>query len=190
MTNRFFQIQLFCLLLSSSLLFAEGLRIEVRSAAFFHSDKLFREIYGKTGVDFQIQASTEWSCPFELWSNIAWFSRKGHSVGFHDPTRAHILNYSFGINFLYPLDCQCMLYAGAGPCIGRIWLNNDSRFNCKDRETKVALGAIIKSGLYYTFRDCLYFDLFLDYIYQPVHFKRNHIDIGGIKTGVGIGTLF
>lgn len=165
--------------------------VEVRGAAFYHSSKLFREIYGNVGTDYQVQFATRYFC-FELWSNIDWFSKHGKSVGFEDPTRVNIANCSLGLSYLYSLNCQTKLYLGAGPCFARIWLKNKLADHSHEIVSKTTFGGLFKAGLYYNITDCFFIDIFVDYVYQPVHFHKNHkhIDIGGVKPGIGIGINF
>lgn len=188
MTNFFRLILLLLIFVNAPPLFAvQETRLEFRSAAFFPSSKLFREIYGNAGVNFQIEAATELCNFVELWSNLDWFSKKGHSVGFHDPTRVKISNYSLGFNFVYPINCRFALYVGAGPSIGTIWLKNRLHHG-KEKTSKTVIGGVFKAGLYLTI-DNFFIDLFIDYLYQQSHF-HTHVDIGGVKTGAGIGIFF
>lgn len=169
-------------------LFADDIRLEVRSAAFFHSSKLFRHIYGTVGADYQIQASTKFSNCLETWSNLDWFSKRGRSVGFKDPTRVRIFNWSLGINYLYDLNCWHTLYVGVGPSLAKVWIKDKSCHE-DDKDSKTVLGGVVKCGIYTCITDCAFLDLFVDYLYQPAHL-HNHVDMGGVKTGIGIGVKF
>lgn len=166
-------------------------RVELRAADFIHSNHLFREIYAEGGVDYQLQAATQVSSFLEGWCNLSWYSKHGKSVGFGDPTKISLLNCSIGVNFLYQYSSSLTLYLGLGPSLTRMWLRNKSSFN--DHEiSKAVLGIATKSGIYWRITACLYADFFIDYLYQPVHFKhRSHlIDLGGVKPGVGLGVIF
>lgn len=162
--------------------------LEVRSAAFFHSSHRFSEIYGHVSGSYQLEASLKFNDCFDAWVNFDWFSKHGRSEGLRDPTKVTIANISLGIKFPYQICEEWTAYVGVGPSLSRIWLRNRSRF---DRETvsKLAVGAVLKSGVYYFINRCLFIDLFVDYLYQPVHFKTN-VDIGGLKTGAGVGLKF
>lgn len=166
--------------------------IEIRGAALYHSSKLFREIYGKIGTDYQVQFATRF-CDFELWGNIDGFAKSGKSVGFADSTHIHVVNLSVGLSYLYKMNCQLTLYLGAGPCFAGIWMKNKLTNHSHETVDKTAFGSLFKAGLYYNITDWFFIDIFVDYVYQPVHFnhKRHHsIDIGGLKPGVGLGINF
>lgn len=163
--------------------------IEFRSAAFFHSSERFREIYDDVGASYQLEASTElWRC-LDAWANVDWFSKHGKSDGFKDPTKVEIANFSFGIKYPYQFCSQLVGYLGIGPSLGRIWLKDKYRCHCRRSVSKFIAGGVLKSSVYYFFNRCLFVDVFLDYLYQPVHFHRN-VDIGGVKIGLGIGAQF
>ena len=164
-------------------------RVEFRTAAFFPSSKLYRNIYGNTNLDIQLQASTRFLCQFETFGNLAWLSKHGQSIGFKDPTRIDILNCSLGINYLYDWNCKTTLYAGAGFCGARVWVKNKLHFDGHHKESKSIVGGVAKAGVYYSFTDYLFVDLFVDYVYLPSHFKT-HAQLGGVKTGAGIGLMF
>lgn len=162
--------------------------VEIRSSAFFHSSNLFREIYGNPGVNYQLEASTNLYDYFVGWANFDWFSKHGKSVGFNDSTRVNIANFSLGIKFPYELSEQFTAYIGIGPSFGRIRLKNQSQCN-PETVSKFAMGGVVKTGVYYFITENMFIDVFVDYLYQPVKFE-SHVDIGGFKTGTGIGIIF
>lgn len=189
MTKRLVHFVVLIFLLSTSFLLAETeTRLEFRTAAFIPSSHLFKKIYGNTGVDFQLQGAAGIGKNLEVWSNLDWFSKSGRSVGGHHRTIVRIANFSFGANFVYPLNSRYQFYIGAGPAFGGIWLKNMPPHH-HEHSSKTVFGGFVKTGLYYTVVDMLYLDLFVDYLYQPVRFK-SHVNIGGFKTGGGISVKF
>lgn len=166
----------------------QPINVEIRSAAFFHSAKRFKEIYGKIGCSYQVEASTHlWDC-WDGWVSFDWFSHGGKPKKCHAHTRVSIANMGFGIKYPYRFCEKYIAYIGIGPCISRIWLKNKS--HCEnERVSKVAVGGLLKTGIYYFITCNIFLDVFVDYLYQPVHFEK-HVDIGGIKTGVGAGIQF
>ena len=189
MNKAIFRIFLVFLCLSLCPIFAEFQNsIEIRSAAFFHSSKRFRDIYGTVSGNYQIEASTKLYDCIDGWANFDWFSKHGKSVGFNDPTRVSIANISLGIKFPYQFCEQFTPYIGIGPSLSRIWLKNKSQCS-RETVSKLAIGGVLKTGVYYFINRHIFIDVFVDYLYQPVHFETN-VDIGGIKTGVGVGFKF
>jgi hypothetical protein len=163
--------------------------LEIRSAAFFHSSERFREIYGYPGASYQVEASTKLYDFLDGWANFDWFSKHGNSVGFNDPTRVSIANISFGIKFPYQLVEEFTAYIGIGPSLSRIWLKNQSECGCQEYVSKLVIGGVLKTGIYYFINKRVFIDVFVDYLCQPDNFET-HVDIGGVKAGAGIGIKF
>lgn len=161
--------------------------VELRSGAFFHSSKRFREIYGNASVCFEIEAATRVYNCFEGWINFDWFTKDGRSRGLHDSTRVNIANPSFGLKVPFQITRCISIYVGIGPSLSTIWVKNHSHSHKKT--TKFVVGGILKSGLIYDITSCIFADVFVDYLYQPVHFETR-VDIGGVKVGGGLGYRF
>lgn len=163
--------------------------VEVRSAAFFHSSGRFREIYGTVGGCYQLEVSTPLFHCTDGWVNFDWFSKHKKSKECEVcNSRLYIANISCGVKFPYQFCEQLTAYLGIGPSFSRVWLRNKSKHD-HERVTKLAVGGVLKSGVVYFINACMFIDLFVDYLYQPVHFEK-HVDIGGLKTGAGIGLKF
>lgn len=174
------------LLISHCPLMSMETTVELRAAAFFPSSDRFRDIYGKVIGDIQIEASTQWPGCLESWVNLDFLSKHGKSIGGEDPTKVNIANVSFGINMPYQF-CEYTFYIGIGPSFSRIWLKNQS---CSEEKvSKLAYGGVLKSGVCYFLTECIFLDVFVDYLYQPVHFETK-VDIGGFKIGAGLGVAF
>ncbi|MBA3956852.1 MAG: hypothetical protein H0X51_00445 [Parachlamydiaceae bacterium] len=135
-----------------------------------------------------MEASTKWCDCYETWVNFDWFTKHGRSEGLKDPTRVSAANISLGIRLPYHFCDQVTGYVGIGPSLGRIWVKNDS-YCSHEKVSKLVIGGVLKSGILYFINDCIFIDLFADYLYQPVHFET-HVDIGGFKTGAGLGIKF
>jgi outer membrane protein len=104
-------------------------------------------------------------------------------------TRADVYSLSLGVKYILP-TCTCFdLYVGLGPNIS--WLHINDRLMCGEECTrKCSFGGVVKTGINYYFCDNLFIDIFVDYLYQPTKIHHKHIDIGGLKTGIGLGVAF
>ncbi len=163
-------------------------RLELRAGAFIPNSSLYENIYGKLSPNFQLQSTIKCSDCFEYWTNFDWVVKHGHSIGFNDPTTVNIVNYSLGVNFLYDFGYRSTFYLGIGPSIGRIWVKNKSAC-LKEKIAKTFVAGVLKTGVYHDLSDYIFIDLFLDYLYQPVHFQK-YVDIGGFRVGFGLGVKF
>ncbi len=188
MNKNLFRFLCFFLLCTTSLQLqgAEG-SIEVRSAAFFPSSKRFRDIYGDVRPILGLEVTRKSCSCYDTWIDIDVFSKNSHS-GNRCHSRATILNTSLGASYVCPIKCDIDAYLGMGVNLAYLRLNNGT---CRGKEhiSKLGIGVVLKSGIKYLFSDPFFVDCFADYLYQPVHISR-HVDIGGIKLGLGIGMNF
>ncbi|MBA3721427.1 MAG: hypothetical protein H0W88_03400 [Parachlamydiaceae bacterium] len=189
MNKYLFRILLVVLLIKLNPLMSIEGTFEIRSAAFFHASNRFRDIYENVGVSYQLETSAKFYDNIEGWGNLDWYSKKGKSIGFSDPTRVNILNVSFGIKFPYQLTDQFIIYGGFGPSLSRIWLKNKSECTHDDSLSKLCVGGVLKTGIIYSINRYVFIDFFADYLYQPVKFERQ-INIGGLKAGLGVGIKY
>ena len=162
--------------------------IEVRIGGFVPSNKLIRHLYKNVGTNYSIEASHLFKTSVAAWINGDYFSKRGKFQGCSGHTHLHIPNLSFGLKYFYPLSHNINLYTGLGASLGGVFIKN--RSDClHDNISRFAIGATIKSGIHYQFDETFFTNLFFDYLYQPVRFRK-HVDVGGIKTGIGFGYGF
>jgi len=199
MKQSIIKIIVFILITFMPLLAYSETSLEFRTAAFFHSSDRFRDIYGRVGPSYQIEAAHSLNDYFDCYSglerfnafaNIDWYSENGKSEGLNWKTKVSIANFSFGLRYPYYFTNGLALYVGIGPSISRIVLNNHNHnFNQKRSDTKIAFGGILKTGILYSINCNFFLDVFVDYLYQPVHYSTR-VDIGGFKIGSGLGYKF
>lgn len=162
--------------------------IQIRADAFFPSSHRFREIYGSVGPSYEVQASRKINSFIDGWVNFDWFYKSGHGKGCHTKTHINVANGSFGINFVYQFSKPVGIYLGLGPTFGGVWLKNESHCG-HERVSKFAFGGVVKSGFTFSLSKHFFLDLFADYFYERVHFEH-HVNIGGFRTGLGLGYKF
>jgi len=163
--------------------------IEFRSAAFFLSSERFQNVYGTIGIDYQIEVSTPLKECVVGWTNGAWISKQGRADACNDRTKIDIVNISLGIKVPYQLNDYFTVYLGIGPSFSNVWINANSQCN-GDFDSRLAIGGVLKSGINCSLTPCVFIDLFADYVYQPVRFRKGWRDVGGLKTGAGVGIKF
>lgn len=188
----------FTLTLLSSGMFYPSLRantkIEVRSAAFFHTSSKFRTVYGDVGPCFSVEASRAlpiFNCfcaPYEAWVNFDWFAKEKKQKDCCCKSKVQIQNISLGLKYVYSRCERFDIYIGLGASGSEITLHNKS-FCESERVCKRIIGGIIKIGARQYLSHCIFSDIFADYLYQPVRYQRR-VDIGGLKVGLGIGVNF
>ena len=159
--------------------------LEIRTSAFVPFSKRFSDVYGDVGASVGIEATGKICGCYNGWIDLDFFpksKRQGHCC----KSQIDIYNASFGINYFIPISCGIQAYIGIGPSISRIHIKNHS-YCCKsERISRVVVGGIIKTGVYFDLCDPFYLNIFADYLYQPIHFHHT-VDLGGIKAGIGLG---
>ncbi len=174
---------------SQSIVAASGeIRFDGRVAAFFPTNHIFRQLYGKAIASFEIEAARSFCDDFELWGNINWLCSHGKTLTFHDRTNFQNLNLSFGGKQIFCLDKCTQFYLGLGLNAAYVRVHNHSEF-VRNKVYKYGVGGLAKAGFYFEPLDNLYFEAFTDYLYQVIHFEK-HTQIGGFKVGGGIGVHF
>lgn len=159
---------------------------EFRVAGFFPQGKRFRSIYGDSCADYQFCGTLALGCRFEVWGEVDYLTDSTSSDCYK--TRVQIVNPSIGIRYVQPFGCNFDGYIGTGLSVPVVTLKNRSCCGNEDL-TKTAWGSLSKLGVRYWFCDRFFLDAFVDYLYADAHYSR-HQNVGGIKTGIGIGSKF
>jgi len=186
-------------LLLPILLFGENTKLQFRTGYLNLKDNRARKIYNNGGIEVEVEAATQILCGLDLWGNVNYFWKNGHSIGLKEPTHLDLYNLSLGLKRIFslsPPDCF-FFYLGLGATMGFLRVKDHSDFVEKHRD-KTIFGGVAKSGFLYFFNCSFFLDLFTDYYYQPSHFKgdrsRNIIgndpDLGGFRFGLGLGGMF
>lgn len=185
--NRFMFKALLVLLSLTGYSYAET-SVKVRAAAFLPASSLFREIYGKGMTSYQLEAVTDYNDCYDLWANVDLLNRNGKSNRLRYFTNIKVTSLSAGLSIPYTFCNDWKAYVGLGLSIAHAHIHN--RYTSERRnENKYSPGLVVKSGLQYDFGCSLFAELFLDYQYQPTKFRR-WVDLGGLKTGLGLGYKF
>lgn len=194
-------------------LVAKDWTLEVRAAYYRPSSKVIRDAFSSAWIDYQVLASRRVTRYFDVWCEVDWTIKKGHSsrgyYGFKDRTRAWILPLSAGVRFIYPITCRIQAYLGGG--ISYSFLKIDNR--CEDyyysffssspfkkHLRRSSLGGVGKVGLIIDTCDNTFIDIFVDYFAQRFHLGHHdifeeevigkHFNASGFKIGAGFGVNF
>ncbi len=171
--------------------------IEVRAAAFYPSGHTFREIYGNVGLSLQVEAARTLKNHnnIGIWGNVEWIFMDGKRRGPCGSSSVDMFDVSFGVKGIgYFFEDALLLYAGIGPEVGFVYIENKIRCcsGChtnKQHRSRAAIGGILKTGANVRLSSIFNLSLFADYSYLPVHFNQTH-NMGGGKIGGGLGARF
>jgi len=175
-------------------LFAVNGDIRIRAGVFGFADHIARKIYGRTAPDVELQGDILIHCLFNPWINANFVWKEGRSGGLHDKTDLKLGTLSVGSNLVFPCH-QSSVQFYLGPGLSTAYLRTRDRTKHLPRKTeRWSIGAVGKSGLLIHLGRAVLLDLFFDYYYQPVRtrssLKEREIDIGGFRTGGGLGWEF
>lgn len=164
--------------------------VELRTAAFFPASDRFRDVYEDVGACYEIEVRKDFCCCYEIWGNLDYYTKHAHIKDCCGNTQIDLLNIGSGINYVIPF-CACFqAYMGIGINLALIDLTNKSCMSHRERSNRVAIGGLLKSGICYHFTQRWFLDIFMDYLYQPVHYHQRHAQVGGLKIGGGLGIRF
>lgn len=183
----------------------EGWSAEFRIAWYSPSSHKFRKIYSNSLADYQIELSKKLFGNWDLWLDVDYATKKGHSTYFHDKTRITIVPIILGARYSFDLCYDFQLYLGAGVNYTFLRIHDDSHY-VKKHVHKEQFGGTFKVGLKKYFCDCFFVDVFVDYFLQDFHFsgkdrlssssgserfvQRHSANLSGFKIGAGIGYTF
>ncbi len=179
------------LLLSGFLLDADAAPLEygleARGSAYFPVSDTYRHIYGTVGPAFALEGFGKIRNAVWGWTNLQWVPKQGNSIGQNDSTHINVLNWSIGLKFTWQFYKNYYPYLGIGPNLSAVWIHNHG--HCVTSPSKIACGFVTKSGVYCVLTKHLYLNVFVDYLYQHVHFTKN-ANVGGVNLGTGLGYFF
>lgn len=190
-------LRILCFLLLSipALIFSENWSLQGRVGYFLPASKLMREVYHNGGVEPEIEGAARVYKELRAWANFNAFIRKGHSEGLHDPTTIQIYQLSTGLKYNLKILSFWDFYLGVGPSVAFVKITNHSPY-VQQQVFRTAWGVVGKSGFIFRFCTHGFFDLFADYSYNrasAVHragVQSHSLNVGGLRTGLGIGMAF
>lgn len=181
--------------------------LEIRTAAFYHTSHLYREVYENVTPSYQVEVSFSCNpCCYAWWANFAWLHDSGHPITnscssviptcsfctINPTTKVNVANLTLGIRFPYYFTDCFIGYFAIGPSFGRVWYKNTYPHPLPPtvRTSQFTYGGIIKLGFYYYFAQCLFLDFFTDYLYQAARINHHTVNLSGFEAGIGLGLRF
>jgi hypothetical protein len=168
----------------------EGWSLKLRAGAFFPTSSTFRRAYRNSAPNIQLEGSVKFlnDC-FHAWGNVDIFFQRGSNHSCTGCKRVgNMVNFSTGLKWVNRFAGDFEGHLGIGPSFGWIDIWVDPTLSCEHRTFRQwAVGGIVKSGLYYYVTPAVFFEFFFDYLYQPTRWQGRTIDVGGVKSGIGVG---
>lgn len=156
---------------------------EIRGAYFQPVSRTQNSIYTRDHLTGGIEVAKRLDCNWSFWANYTYIRNRGNN-NLGENTTLRLNPLSMGIKYAIPIGCRWKLYAGIGPNYtwGRIWENG----NPPRHTNRSKVGLMTKLGLNYELENCLFVDIFADYLYMPMQF-HNLNNASGFLFGLGLG---
>lgn len=179
----------------TSYTFAENI-LEFRSGYFRFDNSTARDIYGNGTITLELENNYKFKPRVSLWGNFNASWKKGSSLNVDNPTHLYLYTLSVGPKFFLTINKTWLdLYLGAGLSGAYLHLRDDTSY-LPDTTKRLSAGIVGKTGFLISLNKAWILDLFFDYYYQPVSTRQSSsltkstLNIGGFRTGAGIGYRF
>lgn len=165
--------------------------VQARAGYFHFANETARKIYHRGTPDVELEVAALINRCFIPWVNVNYVWRDGSSEGLHQKTELKMGTASLGAKMLltYPVH----FYLGLGVASAYLHLHDHSP-DLPQITTRWSVGGVGKVGYFIHLHKDLFLDLFFDYYYQPVKTRsslpEDSINLGGFRTGGGIGWFF
>lgn len=186
----------YLLLIIFSSLHCRDTILEFKGAYFLPSDQTFKTIFSNGGAIYGPEITAEIYKHLYGFVSADFFSKNGKSIGFCTPTKASIINLSFGLKYLASF-CYGDFYVGLGVLPTRLKTNDCSPFVI-NTQSQWGCGGIVKVGAYIDLPKSFVLDLFIDYSFVNIKFnccpnaltQPNIANLNGCWFGAALGYRF
>lgn len=173
--------------------------VEARYSAFFPLSSRARDIYKDALPCLELQGNINVTDNIIGFLSAGYIWSSGRSIGLGDKTELSLIPVVLGGKYLWCISDSLEAYLGAG--VAYTWLRTHDHSDFVRKHThKGTFGGVAQAGFYYHLCNNVFFEGFVDYIYQRFHFgDRNegnrfvegvNVNLSGLKVGVGVGTSF
>ena len=168
--------------------------IEGRGGFFYFQDNLPRKIYGQGCLDLEAEGSIFFKKNLGAWLNFNYNFASGNSIELQNKTSLTMLSLSLGPKaYLFAQEKHLFNpYLGIG-VLGLLVKTSDHSPYLPQLTTRYKIGGVAKSGIF-MIKGSICLDLFFDYYISNIRSiasaEKNPINMGGFKTGLGMGYVF
>ena len=169
--------------------------LKIRAAYTYFNSRLVREIFSNKAYCTQIEADFSLNKYLTVFLNADYLNKSGHSDDLKDHTTLDMGDLSLGLIVTNQGFKTVLPYIGLG-VVSAIVHTHDYSPYVKQITNRYSTGLVAKAGIDFVFAKRWLFDVFCDYSYQPLHvyykpaIDQEHINMGSIKAGAGLGCRF
>lgn len=175
-------------------LFSPQGALQVRAGYFQFTSNWAQEIYGAGAPDIELEGSVKLHPYLSLWGNLNYVWKGGDSTPFENTTHLDLVTLSLGANAMAPLGCSfTFIYLGFGISGAYVHTKDESPY-LPTHTSKFGVGCVGKFGFLVFCSKHFFVNPFFDYYYQPIHARNtgihSQVNLGGFRTGLGVGYQF
>jgi outer membrane protein W len=194
----FFLLIAFLISTNAEASYFSGMEVEAKISAFFPSSKKVRRLYSKSMPYYELEISKKFCNNWQVGLSGGYVSKRGHAIGCRNRTCFRLIPLSLGLKYLYPFNPCINLYVGAG-ISWSFFKNKDHSPFVHETNNCDAVGGLFKIGFTYAVKECIFIDIFTEYLHQKFSFSRHykqhytvrhHLNMSGFTFGGGLGFNF
>ncbi|MDJ0652402.1 MAG: OmpW family outer membrane protein [Simkaniaceae bacterium] len=181
------------ILLSAFQAESKEILLEGKGSYFISKNKLFRDIYGKTGL-YRIETNIQTWKDLYTWSSLGYLYARGYSTQ-KTKTDFQLVPFSVGASYLCKYG-NWTPYIGIGPTLAYCYVNNQSNYVTR-HQPGWGIGFLTKLGFFAHVHKSVFLDFFADYSFMMAKFRygeqlteRYKVDLSGYSFGAGLGLRF
>lgn len=166
--------------------------LQFRIGYLNYASSTARKIYDKGSIDFEIEDNIYYYYPnYSVWTNVNFAWKKGQTQLLDNSTYLYITTLSAGPKFFFPFKTpKCHAYLGVGLSGAFVHIRNKTIYIPRTTN-RWSIGCVGKVGFLIDYFSHGFWDLFLDYYYQPVRtsssVSNSSLNLGGLRVGIGFG---
>lgn len=163
---------------------ADCFMAQLRWGNFYPDSDYIREVYHKSGNEFESEIAFPLTETWSVWFNGNYFRQSRSGSDGEEQSKLHLVPLSTGLKMSFLVTPYSCVYLGLGGSYS--WLSTTGNREC----SKSGWGAVGKSGFLLYFAHYFFVDLFADYYYTHISSKEGFRTLGGLRTGIGAGVTF
>lgn len=172
---------------------------EIKPGYYYFSDSDMRRFFDDGGFSFRAESGCKFWDPLMVWIDAGYFQKEGRAIGGDEKIELKLATITLGLKVIYSFADWISAYAGAGPRLFMMMMDNYSPF-VRGEDNEVGIGGGFDAG-FWLFPSCsypnLFFDLFADYSWKKMKVEPDElssadsdVDVSGLTAGLGLGLRF
>lgn len=172
---------------------------EVQPGVFFFTDSEMRHFFGDHPFTCRGEFGYRLCGPLTIWVDGSYLQASGKAIGGHEKIELKLATMTLGLKWVQYFNDAFAFYAGAGPRLFMMMLDNDSLF-VRGTDNEIGIGGGFDAG-FWIFPvpkwPNFFFDLYSDYSWKKMNVdpdeisSRDHdVNISGLSVGLGLGIRF